>query len=108
MLDGFLARGFLLGFLIQTLIFLLQPLRVVTLKRDTLATVKLQNPACHVIQEVAVVGNRHDGTVIVVKETFQPRHRLCVKVVGRLVKQQHIRAGKQQAAECDTASLTAR
>ena len=39
MLNGFLARGFLLGFLVQALVFLLQPLGVITFKWNTLTAV---------------------------------------------------------------------
>ncbi len=87
LLDGFLTRRFLFGFLGQALLFLLKPLGVVAFKRNALAAVQLKNPARDVIQEVTVVGNRNDRAVVVVQEALQPRHGFSVQVVGGLVQQ---------------------
>src|SRR5690606_31683637 len=73
---------------------------------DAVAAVELQNPAGGVIEEVAVVGNRHHGTAEVVEELLQPVNRFRIKVVSRFVQQQHIGAGQEQAAQRHTAALT--
>src|SRR5690606_13786360 len=53
-LEGALARGLLLLLQAQALPLLLEPGRVVPLPRDPLATVQLENPLRHVVEEVAV------------------------------------------------------
>src|SRR5690606_16730496 len=60
-LNGALACRLGRLFLFQTVFFLLQPRTVVTTPWNTVATVKLKNPLGDVIQEITVVGNRHDG-----------------------------------------------
>ena len=75
---------------------------------NTLASVKFQNPFTHVIQEVAVVCNGYHGTLILLQMLLKPVDALCIKVVGRLVEQQHIRLLQEQAAECHTTPLTTR
>ena len=107
MFDGLLARRFLFGFNFQALFLVFQPLAVVAFKRNALAAVQFQNPAGHVVQEVAVVGDGNHCAGVVVKEALEPRHGFSVQVVGGLVQQQHVRAGQQQAAQCHTAALTA-
>ena len=52
-------------------------------------TASVRDPACNVIEEVTVVGNRHHGALEVV-EAFQPGHGFGIQVVGRFVEQQHV------------------
>ena len=54
------------------------------------------------------MGNGHHRARIARKELLQPVHRLGIQVIGRLVQQQHVRLGQQQAAQGDTALLAAR
>ena len=100
------ALAGLLLFLRHTLRFLIQPRRIVTLPGDTLATVKLQNPSGHMIQEVTVVRNTDHRTRILLQMLLQPVDRLCIQVVGRLIQQQYIRLLKQQTAQSHAAALT--
>ena len=58
-----------------------------------MATVQFQNPFCGVVQEVAVVGNRHHGARKAREELLQPIDRLGVQVVGGLVEQEHVGLG---------------
>jgi hypothetical protein len=53
------------------------------------------------------VGDGDHGAREVVQEALQPGHALGVQVVGRLVEQQHVRAGQQQAAQGHAAALAA-
>ena len=53
------ARRLLL-FLRQALLLLLQPAGVVALVRHALAAIELEDPLGHVVQEVAIVRDRHD------------------------------------------------
>ena len=70
-----LIGSFLCG---QASLLLLEPRRVVPLPRNTRTTVELEDPARHVVQEVAVVGDGHNGPGVVPKRSLQPRHRLSV------------------------------
>ncbi len=105
-LHGLLMRGFRLGFLLQALLFGLQPVTVVALIGNAVAAVQLQNPAGGIVQEVAVVGDGHHGTGELLQELLQPVDTLGVQVVGGLVQQQHVRAGQQQAAQGHPAAFT--
>ena len=91
----------------QPVLLLVQPGRVVALPRDARAAVQLQDPARHVVQEVAVVGHGHHRALVVLQEPLQPSHGLRVEVVGGLVEQQHVAGLEQQAAERDPPALAA-
>ena len=54
------------------------------------------------------MGDGHDGARVALQEALEPRHRLGVEVVGRLVEQQQIRLLEQHPAERDAALLAAR
>ena len=69
--------------------------------------IEFENPAGHVVEEVAIVGDGDDGARVLVEEALQPGHGLGVEVVGRLVEQQHVRLRQQQAAQRDAAALAA-
>ena len=89
-------------------LLLLEPRRVVALERDAVAAVELEDPAGHVVEEVAVVRDGEHGAGVVVQEPLEPGHRLGVEVVGRLVEQQQVGRRQQQAAQRDPAPLAAR
>ncbi len=101
-------RALLLGLGRQPDALLLEPARVVALVRDPAPTVELEDPAGHVVQEVAVVRDRHDRAPIVLQVALQPPNRLRVQVVGRLVEQQQVGLAQQQPAQRHPASLPAR
>ena len=54
------------------------------------------------------MGDRHDGARVLGQVALQPRHRLCVEMVGGLVEQQQIRRFQQQPAQRHAAALAAR
>ncbi len=87
---------------------LLQPAGVVARERDAAAAVQLQDPLRHVVQEVAVVGDRDDGPAVLAEEPLQPLDRLGVEMVRRLVEQEQVRVLEQQPAERHAALLAAR
>ncbi len=70
------------------------------------AAVQLQDPAGHVVEEVPVVGDRHDGAGVLRQVLLQPGDALRVQVVGGLVEQQQVGRLQQQLAERDPAALT--
>ena len=53
------------------------------------------------------MGNRHDRAGKALEKLFEPLNALGIEVVRRLVEQQHVGLGDQQAAECNAALLTA-
>ena len=56
------VRPRLLSSSVEALLLLLQPRRIVALPRNAPPAVQLQNPARHVVQEIAVVRHRDDRT----------------------------------------------
>ena len=88
-------------------LLLLEPRGVVALERQPLAAVELEDPAGDVVEEVAIVGDRHHGALVVLEEALQPGDRLGVEVVRRLVEEQQVGGGEEQPAERDPAALAA-
>ena len=80
---------------------------VVALVGVGVATVELEDPLGHVVQEVPVVGDRDDGARVLLQVLLQPLHALRVQVVGGLIEQQQVRLGQQQPAQRDPALLPA-
>src|SRR5215210_1439122 len=91
----------------QPRLLLFEPGGVVALERQPLAAVELEDPAGDVVEEVAIVGDGDDGALVGLEEALEPRHRLRVEVVRRLVEQEQVRGGEQEPAERDAAALTA-
>ena len=106
-LEGPLAGRLRLLLPREALLLLLEPGGVVPLPRDAVAAVELQDPAGHVVEEVAVVGDRHHRARVLLEEPLQPGHGLGVEVVGRLVEQQHVGPLEEQPAERDAPRLSA-
>ena len=75
---------------------------------DNPSTGNLQRTVRHIIDKGPVVTHQNDGTRRLRQELFQPLYRLNIQMVGRLVKQQHIRFLKQDLRQFDTHSPTAR
>ena len=86
-----LARRLFLLLLRQAVLLLVEPGGVVALPGDPRAAVELQDPARHVVEEVAVVGHGHHGARVLLEEALQPGHRLRVQVVRGLVEEQQVR-----------------
>ena len=93
--------------LLEALLLLLEPGGVVALVGNAAAAIELEDPARHVVEEVAVVGDDQDRAGIVAQMAFEPVDRLGVEMVGRLVEQQQLRLFEQQPAERDAAALAA-
>jgi len=75
--------------------------------QGSLAAVELEDPARDVVEEIAVVRDGDDRTLVGLQVVLEPGDGLGVEVVGRLVEQQHVGLLQQQAAERDTAALPA-
>ena len=107
-LDGALVRLVLAALLLQALLLLLEPGRVIALVGNAAAAVELEDPARHVVEEVAVVGDDQDRARIVAQVAFEPGGRLGVEMVGRLVEEQKLGLLQEQLAQGDAAALAAR
>ena len=94
--------------LLEPDLLLLQPRAVVALEGQALAPLQLEDPLGHVVEEVAVVGDGHDGALVLGQGLLQPGHRLGVEVVGGLVEQEQVGLRQQQPAEGHAALLAAR
>ena len=105
--DRLLAR--LLGALLlgEPGLLLLQPARVVALVRDPAGAVELEDPARDVVEEVAIVGDGDDGALVLREVLLEPRDRLGVEVVRRLVEEQQVGRREQQPAQRDPPPLAA-
>ena len=96
-----------LDFQREAFLLLLQPVGVIALVRDALAAIELENPACYIVEEVAVMGDDQDGAGIGAQMAFQPVHRLGVEMVRWFVEQQQFRLLQQQAAKRHAAAFAA-
>ena len=72
-----------------------------------LAAVELEDPAGDVVEEVPVVGHGDDRAGVLGEVALEPRDRLGVEVVRRLVEEEQVGRAEQQAAERDAAALAA-
>src|SRR6185295_12646006 len=80
-LQGLLPLAFRFLFASQTLLLLFQPRRVVTLPRNSLATIKLENPSGDVIEEVTIVSNCNHSPGVALQMVLKPRNRFCVEMI---------------------------
>ena len=78
---------------------------VVALVGEGAAAVELEDPLGDVVQEVPVVGDRDDGTRVLLQVLLEPEDGLGVQVVGGLVEQQQVGLLEQELAQGDPASL---
>ena len=106
-LQRLLACGAGLFFLGEAARFLIEPRGVVPLPGNPRAAIELQDPARDVVEEVAVVRDRHDGARVLLQVPLEPRDRLRVQVVCRLVEQQEIGFLEEQPAQRHAAPFAA-
>src|SRR3954454_23886313 len=76
-----LARFFLAALLREPLLLLRKPGRIVALIGNTAAAIELEDPAGHVVEEVAVVGDDQDGAGIIAQMAFEPIDGFGIEVV---------------------------
>ena len=58
------------------------------------------------VDEKAVMGNKYDSPAEIIDEGFEHRHGLKIEIIGRLVKQQHIRLLHKHAQKIQSPLLT--
>ena len=86
---------------------LLEEARVVAFEGVTAAVVELEDPACHVVEEVPIVGHCNDGAGVVLERALQPGDRLGVEMVGGLVEEEEVGLGEEETGHGDTSNLAA-
>ena len=69
--------------------------------------VHLQDAVADVVQEIAVVSHHQQGHSATLQVVFQPLDHVDVKVVGRLIENEHLRLVNQEPSQGDTFHLTA-
>ena len=102
-----LARFLLAAFLLQALLLLPEPGGVIALVGNAAAAIELENPAGHVVEKIAVMGDDQNGAGIIAQMPLEPGDGLGVEMVGRLVEQEQVGLIEQQLAERDAAALAA-
>ena len=81
---------------------------VIPLKTFESAVVEAKQAIHRSIQKVAIVGNDDDATSEVFQKVLQNTERLHVKVIGGLIKQQHVGSLNQHAAQGESPPLSSR
>ena len=107
-LERLLAAAFLALFLLEALGLLLEVGRVIALVGEVFAAIELEDPADHIVEEVAVVGDHQHRAGIFLEVVLEPLDAFGVEVVGRLVEQQDRGLLDQQPGQRDAALLAAR
>ena len=72
------------------------------------ATVEVQDARDRGVEQVEVVADDDERAAVLGKESEQPVAGVVVEVVRRLVEQEQLAAGEQDASELDAAALAAR
>ncbi len=106
--EGLAALTFLFFLKLQSFALLLKPRRIITFPWYALSTVELKNPASHIVQEVSIMSDSYNSTLVLAQVLLQPLYRLRIKVIGRLVQQKNVWLAKKQTAQCNTSSLASR
>src|SRR5690606_39433429 len=69
-----LMRNIFAAFLFEALLLLHEPARIITLVGNAAAAVEFEDPARHVVEEVAVVGDDQDRAGLISQLPLHPRH----------------------------------
>ena len=78
-------------------------LGIAALVLDDPGLVEVQDSGDGLVQEVQVVADDQQGAAVGPQETHEPVLGVAVEVVGRLVKEEHVAPGKQDAGQLDPA-----
>ena len=71
------------------------------------AAIHLHDPAGHLIEHVAVVGDQHQGAAEALQIALQPLDAVGVEVVGGLIQQQHVGLGHQGGGQGQALAVAA-
>ena len=72
---------------------------------DELGLVEVEHPGDGLVEQVQVVADDEQGAAVGPQEAHQPVLGVAVEVVGRLVEQQHVAAGEEDAGQLHPAAL---
>ncbi len=87
-LSGFLCGDALVFLALTTLAHIIVEVAVMSVYRSV---IHLQNLIAHPVEKIAVVGHHKQCHVRLGEVILKPFHHLHVEVVGRLVKEKHVR-----------------
>ena len=93
-----LARFLLAAFLFEPLLLLNEPGGIIALIGYAAAAIELENPAGNIVEEISIVGYDQNGAGIIAQMALEPRHRLGVEVIGRLVEEKELGLRQQELA----------
>ena len=71
------------------------------------AAIHLHDPAGHLVEHVAVVGDQHQGAAEALQIALQPLDAVGVEVVGGLIQQQHVGLGHQGGGQGQALAVAA-
>src|SRR5215203_229218 len=74
-LECLCAFIFGLLFLRETILFLLEPRRVIPFPRNSFTAIKLEDPTRDVVEEVSIVRDRDDGALVLLQMLLKPAYR---------------------------------
>ncbi len=89
-------------------LFLLEPGRVIAFPGNALAAIELEDPPRHIVKEIAVVGDEHNRSLILLQVPLEPRDAFGVEVIGRFVEEQEVGPLEQDFAQGDAPALATR
>ena len=72
---------------------------VIALVEGQLAMLEMDDRVDRLVEQVAIVADHENGVRVGGQILFQPQRALEIEVVGRLVKQQQVGLGEQNARE---------
>ena len=91
----------------QPFLLLFQPRGVISFAWDALATIQFQNPTRDVVEKISVMSNRDDRARVTLQMMFEPRYRLGIQMIRRLVEQKNIGLLQEQPAQRNPATFAA-
>ena len=80
---------------------------VVALVAARLTAFHRHDPSRHPIQQIAIVGDQHQGARVAIQPALQPLHPVGIEMVGGFIEQQHFGLGHQSRRQGHPAPVAA-
>ena len=90
----------------KTALLLLQPFGVIALPRYAVPSIEFEDPACNIVEEVAIVSDGNDGALVPCQVLFQPMDTLRIQMVGGFVEEENGWFLKKQPGQGDAATFS--
>ncbi len=87
------------------LCFLYSIITVITGKNRHLTAIQLYHFLYHFVQEITVMADNYHRSFVIEQKCFQPGNGTDIQMIGRLVKENHIRLRHQKLAQADPGAL---